>query len=239
MCYLYCRPLTHKGEIVANNDISILYSYSVIQLLQPLLDLEGFPSKSVEYQIFIETQQAIFLLDQHYRTQYTCRYQSVFQMFVIASLCDTVARFFAVKQDMTTKDGPEAVAFGIEALMESSIGFPVAGIFQELLRREAIECSIQLPKSLEHLMAPRVSAFEVYTLNDFIDACSRPSYRQPVFSILQKFDADFASNWITERPLGYGFVEAPPGKGALRTPHNDEEEGAQYLMQIRNLLNTD
>ena len=177
----------------------ILYSNSVVQLLRPLLDLEGFPSVLVEEIIWSNAQQGLFLLDQHYRTQYTCQFQPVLQMFAVLHLIDVIARFFPLGVDIPSKDGASAVQFGLEVLMESRAGFPVAGPFQEMLRRTAIDCSIRLPKNLDDLMAvPRQNTKPVYRIDDMISACTRPTYVQPVAAIHKKYSSTFSADWPGE-----------------------------------------
>lgn len=161
----------------------------MIQLLRPLLDFESFRSVAVEEVIWNHAQQGLFLMDQHYRTQYTCRYQPVLQMFAILHLCDVVTRFFPGKVNSTSKDGPEAMQFGMEALTQSRAGFPIAGPFQELLLRTAKECSVCLPSDLMALPGPPKM---VYMMDDFIDACTRLTYGQPIEDIHLKYQPTFA-----------------------------------------------
>lgn len=205
----------------------------MVQLLRPLLDFEGFPSESVEDIIWAEGQRGLFLLDQHYRTQYTCRYQPVLQMFGLLHFCELMARFFPAKIDQNTKDGPSAIQFGLEALMESRSSFPVAGPFQELLRRLAVNCKVHLPRNLDVLMASNRSPKPTYKLDDLIDACGRPSFVQPTAQIRHRYCPTIAAEWALDGP-SLGFNDADRRH---RTSRSEEERGAQNLMQIRNLLN--
>ncbi|PMD47099.1 hypothetical protein L207DRAFT_522551 [Hyaloscypha variabilis F] len=230
------------GSIEENNgqalphvlSLLILYSNTVVHLLRPLLDLEGFPSPLIEEIIWTNAQQGLFLLDEHYRTQYTCRYQPVLQMFSILHISDLVARFFPGGVEGGSKDGPEAIQFGTEALIQSRAGFPVAGPLQEMLRKTAKECSIRFP--MNELMAVPKSPRGIYRTDDLIDACTRPSYIQPVNEIHSRYLPSISVDWVAEG-AGLGFIE--PGTGARRLRvASEEERGAQSLMQIRNLLNT-
>lgn len=72
----------------------ILYSNSVVQLLRPLLDLEGFPVELVEDTIRNHAQQGLFFFEEHYQLGYTSQYQPTLQMFATLHLIDVVARFF-------------------------------------------------------------------------------------------------------------------------------------------------
>ena len=200
----------------------ILYDYSIVQLLQPLIDLEGFPSMPVEGVAWTHAQHALFLLERHYRTHYTCRHQTVLQMFAISGICGFIARFFPTKstKDSAIKDGPEAIALGLEILQESNIGFPVAGAIQELLRREAVGCSVKLPPGPP--LAPPRSPRPTYSYNDLMDACTRPSYRQPLWSVREKFDKELAEDWYREGPE-YGFKRPESGYQSLRLLQNERD----------------
>jgi hypothetical protein len=207
----------------------------VVQLLRPLLDLEGFASPLVEQTIWDHAQRGLFLLDQHYRRQYTCRYQPVLQMFAVLHLTDVIARFFPDGVDIPAKDGLQAIQCGIEVLMQSRAGFAVAGPLQQMLRRTADECSIHLPKYLNELtVAPPPR--QVYHVDDLIDACTRPSYVQPVDQIHKRYLSTFSTDWALDG-ASYGLLEPASGVARLRFPP-DEERAAQNLLQIRDQLNT-
>lgn len=218
-----------------SNQHSILYSSSVVQLLRPLLDHEGLSNARIDEIIWKHAQMGVALLDQRYNTLYTCRYQPVLQMFSLLHLCDVIVRYFPGKVDTSTKDGPEAVRFGLEVLMQSRQGFPIAGTFQELLRRTAIESSVQLPKNLIDLTTTVRHPSSTYIADDFINACTRPSYLQPVNDILAMFDMDFSADWVAQSPA-FGFKEARIGAKDLRRS-TTEERAAQDQMQISSLLN--
>jgi hypothetical protein len=165
-------------------------------------------------------------------------------MFSVLHLCDIVARFFPTKIDAVTKDGPEAIQFGLEAIMQSRAGFPIAGTFQELLRRTGVECNIRMPRNLDDLLAPPIRVPQpkpMYRMDDFIDACTRPSYKQPVTDIQNSFAPNFVADWVSEGPsLGFNAT-IDRGARSLRGPRRsdtEEERGAQNLMHISNLLNT-
>jgi hypothetical protein len=155
-------------------------------------------------------------------------------MYSILHLSDLVARFFPGGVEGGSKDGPNAIQFGIEALIQSRTGFPVAGPLQEMLRRTAQECSIRFP--LNELMAIPIPPKGVYRIDDLIDACTRPSYIQPVNEIHTRYLPSLSADWLAEG-ASFGFLEPGSGARRLRIP-SAEERGAQSLMQIRNLLNT-
>jgi hypothetical protein len=157
-------------------------------------------------------------------------------MFAILHLSDVVARFFPGGMEKGAKDGPEAIQFGMEALMQSRSGFPVAGPLQEMLRRTANDCSIRLPRNLSEIMPPPRSSQQMYRLDDLVDACTRPTYSQPVKEIHRRYISSFSVEWASEGS-SFGFLASASGSTRLKVP-SAEERGAQSLMQIHNLLNT-
>jgi hypothetical protein len=176
------------------------------------------------------------LLDEHYQTQYTCRYQLVPQMFAVLHLCDVIARFFPERRsDAFGKDGAEAVQFGLEVFMQAYEGFPVAGVFQELLKLSALECSVPLPENLADLMTLSRASKQTYKVDDFIDACTRPSYLLPIDEIHARFDSTFSAEWDAQSP-SQGFKALDAGRSSLRRS-DAEEQAAENLMQISSLLN--
>ena len=209
----------------------------MVHLLRPLLDLKDFPVSTVEATIWTHAQEGLKLLDEHYRSKYSCRYQPVLQMFSILHLADVVARFFPGGLEGPTKDGPDAITFGLDALLQSQAGFPVAGPFREMLRRTANECSIRLPKNLDDISKSRHSfSKQIYRMDDMIDACTMPSYVQPVTEIHKKYPPSFSADWLAEAHT-CGFPKPEFGSPRLAEP-SLEETAAQNLMRIRNLLNS-
>jgi hypothetical protein len=156
-------------------------------------------------------------------------------MFAILHLCDVIARFFPGKVNSSSKDGPEAIQFGMEGLMQSYAGFPVAGTFQELLKRTALDCSVPLPTNWVDLMTPSRPPKPIYRADDFIDACTRLSYSQPIADIEIRLEPSFSTNWDAQSP-SQGFKEYSV-KSLRRS--DAEEQAAQHLMHISKLLNDD
>ncbi len=145
------------------------------------------------------------------------------QMFATLHLSDTIARFFPGGIEGRSKDGPEAIQFALEALMQSGAGFPIAGPLQELLRRTAKECSTRLPRNLPELMLSSKPQ-QVYRIDDLIDACTRPTYARPIVELILKDEPSFSATWATER-ASIGFHERSAGSRRLRVP-SEEERGA-------------
>lgn len=160
-------------------------------------------------------------------------------MFVVLNICHLIALFFPAKppNDSDIKDGSEAVTIGLEALQESNIGFPAGGALQELLRRSAAACSLGVPQSLDYLITRQGNARPTHSYDDFIDVCTRPSCHQPLWAVREKFDSKFAEDWYSQsQELGHRLphpVQQTPGE-----LQGEPDRGAQHLMQIWNVLNT-
>jgi hypothetical protein len=189
----------------------------------------------VEEIIWKTAQEGLFLLGKHYQTQYTCRYQPVLQLFGVLHLADVVARFFPNAVDDASKDGSAAIQFAMEVLLQSSPAFAIAGPLYAMLKRTADECSIVLPRSFLESSGLHQQK-ETYRMDEFIDACTRPTYVQPVAEIHKRYLSSLSFEWATDS-LAYGFCDPPVGSRRLRDA-SARERGAQSHMQIRNLLNT-
>jgi hypothetical protein len=195
------------------------------------MDYSSFPDTTIHEKLWQHAQEGLYLLNEHYRTRYTCRYMSTLQMMELLHFSDAIARFFPNKVDSSTKNGEEAISFGLEALRESREGFPVARTLQEMLQRTAVECKIPLPRSFRD----SVSAKKAYIFDKFIEACTRPSYKQPVKDIQSRFRYDFSADWFNNGPK-YGFRDIDLSESKARVTESEEERRAQNLMNIRNLL---
>ncbi|EPE31271.1 hypothetical protein GLAREA_12574 [Glarea lozoyensis ATCC 20868] len=216
----------------------ILYASSVTHLLRPLLELPGFSNSSVRAVLWHHAQRGLHVLDEKYKTAYTCRYQPVLQMFSVLHLTGVIAQHFpggvsGVGTEGSGTDGPEAIHLGIEALGQSRNGFPVAGPFQEMLRRTAAQENLLI-------MPPSPALKRIYRIDDFLDACTRPTYLQPFAEIHTRFHPSLKSQWVAEAAT-FRFIDSI--LSATNRVPSAEERGAQSLldmsgMSIRNLLNS-
>lgn len=158
-------------------------------------------------------------------------------MYSLLHFADVLARFFPGGIEGRCKDGPEAIKAGMEMLEESAVGFSVAGLMQEMLKRTANSCSIRFPSSDPGFGFPPPKLLKItYQMDDFILACTRPSYVQPVEEIRKRYLPSLIADWLA-RSSAFGFME-PTWENKIRRVSSQEEIGAQGLMQIRNLLNS-
>lgn len=206
----------------------------MVQLLRPLLDVEGLPTELLEDKIWDHAQEGLLSLREHYRSLYTSQYQSTLQMIATLHLIDVIARCLPFAVETSSNIGLEAIQFGLDILNESRARFPVAGAFQEMLRKTATDCGISLSKILAE-PAGLPQDVEAYRLDDLIDACTRPTYVQPISEIQSRYSPSFTADWIA---IGssFGFHQATSGSSKMPS-HSIEQKRARGRMQIGNLLN--
>lgn len=207
----------------------------MVQLLRPLLDLDGFPTEVLEDTVWNHAQQGLFFLGEHYRFQYTRQYQSPLQMFAALHLTDVIARFFPHAVGGYSETSTKTIGFGLDLLNESQARLPVAGPLQELLRRTANECGISLSQGTDEPVVANRQVMDIYQVDDLINACTRYTYVQPIKEIHSRYSPSFSTDWASHAPA---FEFRPTTSGSRMHIPPIEESGSRNLMHIRNLLNT-
>jgi len=162
-----------------------------------------------------------------YRSLNNCRFQTAPQMFCMLRLCDVMIRFCSEQESI------DVIRFGIQVLNESRSSFPVAALLLFLFYREVVECKIQLPSDVDDLANKSYQTTASFWLDDALDACSRPSYTQPVTEILTRFSPSFAEEWTLEWERG-GYGNVSIGR---RGSTNQIQSERDAQMQIRSILN--
>jgi hypothetical protein len=198
------------------------------------MSLDGFPISTIRETIWKHTQSALYLLDECYRAQYTCRFQTVLQMFAVLHFADVVAKYFPGRVEGYDKDGPSAIRFGLESLAQSRESFPVADVLLEMLRKTARESGINLDGNQFH-EKHRQPSLRSYQLDDMVDACTRPSYVQPSDEMHIKYSSTFCADWKADAAT-FGFREPTLSVRKLG-PTSTKEGDSHNLMQVRNYLN--
>lgn len=220
MFYSYSKcPLKHGQSQNCLHGVlcSLQYHTAMIQLLQPLLSLHYFYQESFEQLVRVVVDHAktgVELLTQ-YKSIYTNFYLSPLQLFCMVHLCDAVVRY-----DGHGETIPRTVEFCLTSLEEAKVGYPVAGPLQQMFRHSLTEYSIPVPKELERMMGG-VSAR--LGPEELLNACTRPTYKQPITQILPNMEAELGQNFMdgwqriaegksAEPPLGDMFGSGSYGK---------------------------
>lgn len=207
-----------------------------MQLLQPILVLDGFPTHLVENIIWTHVQEGFGFLGNQYKSQFPLRCQSVLQMFSLIHFADVIARFFPGGMEGYSTDGPQAIKMSIDILEESIHSAPVAAIMQEMLRRTAKSCSIRLSAVETPMGGAQHGVQRRYILDDFIKACTRPTFTQPLAQIAQRYAASFSDDWLAHSDAAASSNTTWGRDSSSHTP-SETELGSHGLMHIRSLLN--
>ena len=197
---------------------------ALLQLFQPLLHLDKYYRASHDYLQGLVLKHAkigLALLVQ-YRDAYSFRYLSPILLFCIVHICDVLVRY--------GNKGASAIditRFCLESLEEAKVGYPLAGPLQKMFRLALDDYSISLPDELERLCGPAAK----YGPEELLNACTRPSYQQPIMQMLPNLEPslaqDFMDDWqklCEERPQQSRPVDIP-------------ESARQHSMHIDSLLN--
>jgi hypothetical protein len=149
-------------------------------------------------------------------------------MFRTLYLSDVIARFFPESTGGNI-DGLEAITLGLESLKVSFAGFPVAGILHQMLRSKATT-SLVSPSMLSIIALLPAASPRLFRLDELIDACTMPTYGQPISHIHKRYELSFSADWVLHKDA----AAFPLIKLLAR---NARREMVPHRMQIDNLLN--
>ena len=201
---------------------SIQYHTAIIQLLQPLLHLDHFDPESYKQLLWVVVNHAkrgMELLTQ-YKNIYSNCYLSPLQLFCLVNLSDALVRY-----DGHGDGTPRTVEFCLTSLEEAKAGYPVAGPLQKMFRVSLTEYRIRVSDELEHMI--RVPAH--MAPEQLLDACTRPTYKQPIAQITLSMEADLGQDFMD----GLQRLAEVPLEESLGSESNREGK----RMDIRSLLN--
>ena len=201
---------------------SIQYHTAIIQLLQPLLHLDHCDPESYKQLLWVVVNNAktgMELLTQ-YKSIYSNCYLSPLQLFCLVHLSDALVRY-----DGHGDATPRTVEFCLTSLEEAKAGYPVAGPLQKMFRVSLTEYRIHVSDELERMIrVPARMAPE-----ELLDACTRPTYKQPIAQITHNMEADLGQGFMDGlQRLAEVPLEESPGSGS-------NSKGKR--MEIRSLLN--
>jgi len=232
--YRSCKPWQHSGSAEILMLSRVLYSTTLLQLLQPTLKSDGLSIPLVENIIWTNAQEGFDILSNRYRSQFPLRCQSVTQMYSLLHFADAIARFFPGGTDQYLIDGPQAIKNGIEMLEESVQNAPVAAVMQEMLRKTAASCLIRVSAIEPMTGTGQYGKRKKYGMDEFIKACTRPTFNQSLGEIASRFAPSFSEDWIALHNM-----DAPAAASLQGVDFSGVQAGpgTHGLMQIRNLLN--
>lgn len=148
---------------------------------------------------------------QLYRLHFTYQFQSPLQLFSTVHICDTSIRFN--RESPSTADSTaDTVRFCLESLQEAKFGYAIAGPLQQMFCISMAEYQVPIPDDL----VEDIRASSECEPEHLLDACTRPTYKQPLKQILPNLDQN----------LGVDFVQLC------------EEVARKNSMKIGSLLNS-
>lgn len=198
-----------------------------MQLLQPLLHLDHLDQESYRHLLGFVVNHAktgIELLVQ-YTSIFSNFYLSPLQLFCLVNLSDALVRYGELG-DATVR----TVEFCLSSLEEAKIGYPLAGALQKMFRQSLTEYRIPVSDELERMIGASMRLGP----EDLLDACTRPTYRQPFAQIIPMMEADagqgFMDRWqhIAEGRAAELPLEGSPGS---------DSSGKGKRIEIGSLLN--
>lgn len=142
-----------------------------------------------------------------YRTHFSYKYQSPLQLFTTVHLCDSSIRF-----DRDSPSTTDTIRFCLESLQEAKVGYSIAGPLQQMFCNSMAEYQVPIPDDL----VEAIHASSECEPENLLDACTRPTYKQPLNQILHNLDQN----------LGVDFVQLC------------EEAARKNSMKIDSLLNS-
>ena len=206
---------------------SIQYHAAILQLLQPLLHLDQRDQESYRQLVWFVVNHArtgIELLVEH-KTLYTNFYLSPLHLFCLVNLSDALVRY----SDLDDANF-RTVEFCLTSLEEAKLGYPLAGSLQKMFRQSLTEYRIPVSDELERMIGASVRLGP----EELLDACLRPTYKQPFAQIIPMMEADagqgFMDGWqrIAEGKSAKLPLDGSPGSGS---------SGKGKTMEIGSLLN--
>ncbi|KAL8934880.1 MAG: hypothetical protein Q9216_005689 [Gyalolechia sp. 2 TL-2023] len=205
--------------------LHVQYHVAVLQHLTPMLQSGYFAGPNLhELQglVIKHAQQGIEIME-HARRLYSARYLTPLLSFCVVHIGDALVRYSPHEPP-----GSDVVEFCLGLLQQASVGFAICGPLQELYRRTAYECGVQLPANIETITGQLGS----YGMDDILDACTRLDYKQPVDQSIRHIADNIAEEW----PSTWERVVNGPGRPASPSSTRKSPTGEQSL-RIKSLLN--
>lgn len=208
---------------------SVQYHTALVHLLHPLLYLENTQS-SYEYlkDLLIRQARDGFALIVQHQHLYTFMYQSPLQLPCFVHLCDVLVQY-----DRQNPATPDIIRFCFESLEEAKASYSIAGPLQQMFRLSLAEYNVPVPSDLHRL----IGHASRYGPEDFLNTCTRASYRQPINQLLPNLDPALGMEFVQEsqRIEEDGFMSSQRSQDSSQS---QSESRKQSLMRIESVLNT-
>ncbi|KAL8904054.1 MAG: hypothetical protein Q9207_003515 [Kuettlingeria erythrocarpa] len=205
--------------------LHVQYHVAVVQHLTPLLQCNSFDGpnlRELQRLVVQHAQNGVEILE-HGRRLYSARYLLPLVSFCVIHLGDTLIRYAPHDPPAT-----DVVEFCLGILQQASLGFPINGPLQELFRRTAVECGVQLPQHIEQITGQLGN----YGMDDILDACTRLDYKQPVDQSVRHIDDNVAEEW----PRKWDEIVNSPDR-PVSPPSTRKRSGSEKHLRIESLLN--
>ena len=158
-------------------------------MLQPLLHLDHYYHESYKQLVRIVFNHAKTGMDllTRYKQIYTNFYLTPLHLFCLVDLSDAMVRYDDHRDAIL-----ETVEFCFTSLEEAKVGYPVAGPLQKMFRLSLTEYRVPVSDRLERMIggASRLGPEEL------LDACTRPTYRQPIQQLMPGIKADLGQDFM-------------------------------------------
>lgn len=122
-----------------------------------------------------------------YRFNFSYQYQSPFQLFSIVHIYDTSIRF-----DRESQSNADTIRFCLEFLQEAKVGYSLAGPLQQMFCISMAEYQVLIPDDL----TKAIHASSEYEPKHLLDACTWPTYKQPLKQIIPNLDKNSSVDFV-------------------------------------------
>ena len=193
-----------------------------------MLHLDQFYQESYEHLqslVIRNSRRGLDLLVQYSRLYSNC-YLSPVQLFCLVHLCDAVVRYDATDEASRTS----CIQFCLSSLQQAKAGYSLAGPLQKMFRTALSDYKIPVTDEMEHLMGTSTHLGP----EELLEACTRPSYRQPIVQILPNLVQTLGQDFMDGFQQHFGY--SPEGQSVEHKP-SAVTRGKQKRVDIGTLLN--
>ena len=190
-----------------------------------MIHLDHYRQASHEFliQLLLSHAKIGFDLLVQYRNIYSNQYLTPLHLLCMVHLCDGLVRYGSKSIDTS-----DVVAFCLTSLETAKVGYALAGSLQKMFLIALSDYGVTISNELES----QIDAASHIGPEEMLDACTRPSYRQPISQLLLGMDSDMGQEFAN------GLQEilrrrSPVQDTAKRRPHAD----SITRMQVGSLLN--